>query len=133
MTIGELMATLRTMDPDHEVVVALFNSDGSGEVFDVEAVQAHGNNAQLDIYVEDEGFDEDEGNGAVRPEEAGRVADPADAAAQAFLDFCERRGITEGEKDLIWNAMAFLCYEQVQHRHGPFYEAIRPFLAEGEA
>jgi hypothetical protein len=26
-----------------------------------------------------------------------------------------------------------MCYEQVQHRHGPFYEAMRPFLAEGEA
>jgi hypothetical protein len=29
--------------------------------------------------------------------------------------------------------MAFLCYEQVQNRHGPFYEAMKPFLAEGEA
>ena len=45
----------------------------------------------------------------------------------------QRRKITQDEKDLIWNAMAFMCYEQVQHRHGPFYEAMRPFLAEGEA
>ena len=58
--------------------------------------------------------------------------DAADAAADAFLDFCERRHHRRG-KDLIWNAMAFMCYEQVQHRHGPFYEAMRPFLAEGEA
>jgi hypothetical protein len=29
--------------------------------------------------------------------------------------------------------MAFLCYEQVQNRRGPFYEAIKPLLAEDEA
>lgn len=133
MTIGELMATLRTMDPDHEVVVALFTPDGTGEVFDIEAVQAHDGDAQLDIYAEDEGFDEDEGNGAVHSEDAARTPTAAQASSDGFLDFCARRGITEEEKDLIWNAMAFMCYEQVQHRHGPFYEAIRPFLAEGEA
>jgi hypothetical protein len=27
--------------------------------------------------------------------------------------------------------MAFICYAQVQERHGPFYEAIKPLLAEG--
>jgi hypothetical protein len=27
--------------------------------------------------------------------------------------------------------MAFICYDQVQSRHGPFYEAIRPLLAGG--
>ena len=27
--------------------------------------------------------------------------------------------------------MAFICYEQVRERHGPFYEAIKPLLAEG--
>ena len=47
-------------------------------------------------------------------------------------DQIERRGITEEEKDLIWNAMAFICYEQVQQRHGPFYEAIKPLLAEDD-
>ena len=36
------------------------------------------------------------------------------------------------EKDLIWNAMAFICYEQVQNRQGPFYQAIKPLLAEDE-
>jgi hypothetical protein len=132
MTIGELMATLRTMDPDRDVFVAVFAPDGTGEAFAIEAVQAHDGDAQLDIYTEDEGFDADEGNGAVRPGETRYTDDPADTAAEAFRDFCERRGITEAEKDLIWNAMAFLCYEQVQSRHGPFYEAIKPFLAEDE-
>jgi hypothetical protein len=133
MTIGELVATVQTMDPDHDVFVAFIQPDGTGEVFDIEAVQDHDGDAQLDIYAEAEGFDEDEGNGAVRPEDAGRTPNAAEAAANGFLDFCERRGITDEEKDLIWNAMAFMCYEQVQHRHGPFYEAIKPFLAEGEA
>jgi hypothetical protein len=133
MTIGELMATVQTMDPDHDVFVALFKPDGTAELFDIEAVQDHHGDAQLDTYVETEVFDEEDGNGAVSQEDAVGTADAAEAAADAFLDFCERRGITEEEKDLIWNAMAFLCYEQVQHRHGPFYEAMRPFLAEGEA
>jgi hypothetical protein len=131
MTIGELVATVQTMDPDRDVFVALFNPDGTGEVFDIEAVQDHHGDAQLDIYVEGEDFDEDNGNGAVSQEDKVGTASAAEAAADAFLEFCERRGITEQEKDLIWNAMAFICYEQVQHRHGPFYEAMRPFLAEG--
>jgi len=37
--------------------------------------------------------------------------DAAEAAADAFLDLCERRALTEEDKDLIWNAMAFICYE----------------------
>jgi hypothetical protein len=131
MTIGELVATVQTMDPDRDVFVALFNPDGTGEVFDIEAVQDHHGDAQLDIYVEAEDFDEDNGNGAVSQEDKVGTSSAAEAAADAFLEFCERRGITEQEKDLIWNAMAFICYEQVQHRHGPFYEAMRPFLAEG--
>jgi hypothetical protein len=133
MTIGELVAAMQTMDPDHEVFVALIQPDGTGEAFDIEAVQEHDGDARLDIYAAAEGFEEDEGKGAVRAEDAGRTPNAAEAAADGFLDFCERRGITTEEKDLIWNAMAFLCYEQVQHRHGPFYEAIKPFLAGGEA
>jgi hypothetical protein len=43
----------------------------------------------------------------------------AEAAAEAFLDFCERRDITEQEEDLISHAMAFTCYEQVQEPCGP--------------
>jgi hypothetical protein len=130
MTIGELIATVQTMDPDNDVFVAFFKPDGSGEVFDIEAIRDNDGHAQLDIS-EEEAYEED-GNGAVRPGEAVAAPDAAEAAADAFLDFCERRGITEEEKDLIWNAMAFICYEQVQERHGPFYEAIKPLLAEGE-
>jgi hypothetical protein len=133
MTIGELMATVQTMDPNHEIFVALFTSDGTSEVFDIEAVRDNLGHAQLDIYAAEEIFDEETGNGAVSHENAASTPDAAEAAADAFLDFCERRGITEMEKDLIWNAMAFLCYEQVQNRHGPFYEAMKPFLAEGES
>ena len=133
MTIGELLAIAQTMDPDHDVYVALFRPDGSGEVFDIEAVQDHRGDAQLDIYIDTEAFDEEDGNGAVSQDDAAGTPDAAEAAADAFLDFCARRGITEEEKDLIWNAMAFMCYEQVQHRQGPFYEAMRPFLADGEA
>jgi hypothetical protein len=44
--------------------------------------------------------------------------DAAKAAAHAFLDFCARRGMTEEEKDLIWNVRVFLRYEQVQNRTG---------------
>lgn len=132
MTIGELIATVRTMDPDNDVFVAFFKPDGTGEVFDIEAVQDSHGDARLDIYAGAEVSDEESGNGAVRHEDAEGPSDAAEAAADAFLDFCERRGITEEEKDLIWNAMAFLCYEQVQQRRGPFYEAIKPLLAEGE-
>ena len=131
MTIGELVATVQTMDPDKDIFVALFKANGTAEVFDIDAVQDHHGDAQLDIS--EEQASEVGGNGAVRREEAEGTADAAEAAADAFLDFCERRGITEEEKVLIWNAMAFICYEQVQQRHGPFYEAIKPFLAEGEA
>jgi hypothetical protein len=132
MTIGELVATVRTMDPDHDVFVAFFKPDGTGEVFDIDAVQDNHGDAQLDIYAEEEAADaEVDGRGMVEAAEG--TSDAAEAAADAFLDFCERRGITEEEKDLIWNAMAFICYEQVQQRQGPFYEAIKPLLAEGEA
>ncbi|HEX9871552.1 MAG TPA: hypothetical protein VGC99_23710 [Candidatus Tectomicrobia bacterium] len=129
MTIGELVATVQTMDPEKDIYVALFKADGTGEVFDIDAVHDHHGDAQLDIS--EEAFAE-EGNGAVRHEDPAGASDPAEIAADAFLDFCERRGITEEEKDLIWNAMAFICYEQVQQRHGPFYEAIKPLLAEDD-
>jgi hypothetical protein len=121
------------MDPNHEAFVALFTPDGTAEEFDIDAVQDDQGDAQLDIYMEEEAFDEEDGNGAVRPEATVTTPEAAEAAADAFLDFCERRGISEEEKDLIWNAMAFICYEQVQNRQGPFYEAIKPLLAEDEA
>jgi hypothetical protein len=83
-------------------------------------------------YPEEETSSTEDGNGAVRREEVEDGPDAAEAEADAFLDFCERRGISKEEKELIWNEMAFLCYEQVQQRHGPFYEAIKPLLAEDE-
>src|SRR5215510_15833721 len=125
MTIHELMATVQTMNPDREIFVALFKADGTNEVFDIEAIRDNHGHAQLDIAEE---VSEADGNGAVRYEDAENAPDAAAVAADAFLDFCERRGITEEEKDLIWNAMAFICYEQVQSRQGPFYEAIKTLL-----
>jgi hypothetical protein len=131
MTIHELVTTLKTMEPEKDIFVVLFKTDGTGEIFDIEAVHDHNGHAQLDIYEEEEADEEDD-HGAVSGEAAEGSSEAAEAATDAFLDFCERRGITEEEKDLIWNAMAFICYEQVQSRQGPFYEAMRPFLAEGE-
>jgi hypothetical protein len=131
MTIGELKAALDSLDPDNDVFVAFFKTDGTGEMFDIDAVREYHGDVQLDIY-EAEAPNEEGGNGAVRHQKDEGTAEAADAAAEAFLDFCERRGITAEEKDLIWNAMAFICYEQVQERHGPFYEAIKPLLAEDE-
>ena len=133
MTIDELMTLLNSMEPEKEVFVAFFKTDGTGEIFDIGAVQDNDGHAQLDVYEEEEAFDEEDGNGAVRRENAVANPDAAEAAADAFLDLCERRGLTEEEKDLIWNAMAFLCYEQVQHKQGPFYEAIKPLIADEEA
>ncbi len=131
MTIGELKAALGTMDPENDAFVAL-HVDDTAELFDIEGVRAHPGHAELDIFAVEEADEEAEGNGAVRPEDAIATPDAADAAVEAFLDVCARRGITEEEKDLIWNAMAFICYEQVQERHGPFYEAIKPLLTGGE-
>jgi hypothetical protein len=133
MTIGELKAALDPMDPDNDVFVACFNRDGTGEAFDIDAVQEYHGDAQLDIDAEGEGSDEEDGNGTVKLERAQPTPDAAEDPAEAFVDFCERRGITAEEKDLIWNAMAFICYEQVESQHGPFYEAIKPLLDEGDA
>jgi hypothetical protein len=128
MTIHELVTTLNTMDPDHDVFVALCKTDDTGGLFDIEAVHDHHDHAQLDIY-EEEASDA-EGDGRAMPEAAEGSSAAAQAAVDAFLDFCMRRGITEEEKDLIWNAMAFICYEQVQERQGPFYEAIQPLMED---
>src|SRR5919108_6278651 len=131
MEIRELRAILDTMDAENDVFVALFKADGTSETFAIEAVHDHDGHAQLDIAEDGEASDED-GDGAVMRDDAVVTPDAAEAAADAFLDFCERRGITAEEKDLIWNAMAFICYEQVQSRQGPFYEAIKPLLRDGE-
>jgi hypothetical protein len=128
MTIHELVTTLNAMDPDHDVFVALCKTDGTGELFDIEAVRDHHDHAQLDIYEEEAADAEMDGPGM--PEAAEGSSEAAQAATDAFLDFCVRRGISEEEKDLIWNAMAFICYEQVQGRQGPFYEAIQPLMED---
>ena len=130
MTIHELCVALQSLEPEDDVFVALYVED-TAELFDIEGVRAHPGHAALEIYAADEADDEAQGNGAVGREHPGAPPDAAEAAEAAFLDFCARRAITEEEKDLIWNAMAFICYDQVQSRHGPFYEAIRPLLAGG--
>jgi hypothetical protein len=130
MTIGEFITTVQPMDAEKDIFVALFKTDGTAEVFDIEAIRDNHGDAQLDISEED-GFDEDS-NGAVPHGDVTSTPEAAEAAVDTFLEFCARRGITEEEKDLIWNAMAFICYEQVQQRHGPFYEAIKPLLTDDE-
>jgi len=130
MTIHELCVALQSLEPEDDVFVALYVED-TAELFDIEGVRGHPGHAALEIYAAEAADDEAQGNGAVRGEHPEAPPDAAEAAEAAFLDFCARRAITEEEKDLIWNAMAFLCYEQVQSRHGPFYEAIRPLLAGG--
>jgi hypothetical protein len=131
MTIQELVTVLQTMEPEHDLFVALHVED-TAELFDIEGVREHHGHAELEIYAAEETADA-EGNGAVVLDVTEGSPEASDAAIAAFLNLCERRGITQGEKDLIWNAMAMMCYEQVQSRHGPFYEAIKPLLAEGEA
>jgi hypothetical protein len=130
MTIHELCVALQALEPEDDVFVALYVED-TAELFDIEGVRAHQGHAALEIYAAEEAAAAAQGNGAVRGEHTVAPLDAAEAAEAAFLDFCARRAITEAEKDLIWNAMAFICYEQVQSRDGPFYEAIRPLLAGG--
>jgi hypothetical protein len=57
-------------------------------VFDLEAVQDHHGDAQLDIY-EDEEASAKHGNATVKREAADGTVDAAEAVADAFLDFCE--------------------------------------------
>jgi hypothetical protein len=47
---------------------------------------------------------------------------------EQFEAVCTRRGITTAEREIIWAAMAHVCYVQVLERTGPFYEAIAPFF-----
>jgi hypothetical protein len=42
-----------------------------------------------------------------------------------FHGICEQRGIPQHEKDIIWQAMAALCFEQVWRKQGAFYETIK--------
>ena len=129
MTIHELVTLLNTLEPDKDVFVALFKNDGTGEIFDIEAVHDNNGHAQLDIYEEEREADLED---TPMPAESVVASERVQAAVDVFHDLCERRGLTEEEKDLIWNAMAGVCYEHVQQRQGAFYEAIKPLLAEGE-
>jgi hypothetical protein len=48
-----------------------------------------------------------------------------------FEDICTRRGITIEECNVIWEAMAHVCYQQMQEKRGVFYETLHP-LFEGK-
>jgi hypothetical protein len=130
MTIGELTAIMQTMDPAKDIFVAFFKTDGTGEIFDIEAVHDNNGHAQLDIYEEELEADLED---TPMPAEAVVASERVQEAVEVFHDLCERRGLTEEETDLIWNAMAGVCYEHVRQRQGAFYEAIKPLLADGEA
>ena len=130
MTIHELVILLNTLEPDKDVCVAFFKTDGTGEIFDIEAVHDHNGHAQLDIYEEEREADLED---TPMPAASVVASEQVQAAVEVFHDLCERRGLTEDDKDLIWNAMAGVCYEPVQQRQGAFYEAIKPLLAEGDA
>jgi hypothetical protein len=50
-----------------------------------------------------------------------------------FEEICERRGVAVEERELIWHAMAHMCFYQMHDKHGPFYEALQPlFEGRGE-
>jgi hypothetical protein len=51
-----------------------------------------------------------------------------------FEDLCTRRGLMEEERHMIWEAMAHICYQQIQEKRGAFYDALYPLLeGQGEA
>ncbi len=128
--LHELVILLNTLEPDKDVFVAFFTTDGTGEIFDIEAVHDNNGHAQLDIYEEEREADLED---TPMPAASVVASERVQEAVEVFHDLCERRGLTEEEIDLIWNAMAGVCYEHVRQRQGAFYEAIKPLLAEGEA
>jgi hypothetical protein len=50
MKIRELIASLQTLDPEREALVALFKLDGTGEAFEIEEVSNNDGEAHLEIY-----------------------------------------------------------------------------------
>ena len=54
MTIQELIDRLSQFDPTRDAVVALFKTDGTSEIFEIEEVGDNNGNAQLEIYDEEE-------------------------------------------------------------------------------
>ena len=50
-----------------------------------------------------------------------------------FEDICRRRGVTEEERQNIWQAMAYICFHQMREKQGALYEALQPlFEGKGE-
>ena len=45
-----------------------------------------------------------------------------------FEDICNRRGITTEERNIIWEAMAHVCYQQMHEKRGAFYDALQPLF-----
>jgi hypothetical protein len=54
MTVQELINILSQFDPTRGVVVALFKTDGTSEIFEIEEIGDNKGNAQLKIYDEEE-------------------------------------------------------------------------------
>ena len=48
---------------------------------------------------------------------------------ERFHEICAIRGITGEEKEIIWWAMATVCYEHMRLKRGAFYEAIQQLHA----
>ena len=48
---------------------------------------------------------------------------------ERFHDICAIRGITGEEKEIIWWAMATVCYEHMRLKRGAFYEAVQRLQA----
>ena len=53
MTIQTLLDILETMNPEAEVLVALFNADGTSETFDIEDVTENNGYVHIEIYEEE--------------------------------------------------------------------------------
>jgi hypothetical protein len=87
-----------TLEPDKDVFVACFKTDGTGEIFDIEAVHDNNGHAQLDIYEEEL---ETELEDTAMPAASVVASERVQAGVEVFHELCERRGLTEEEKDLI--------------------------------
>ena len=51
--VREVITILSMMAPDAEAFVALFNADGTSEIFDIEDVTDNNGDAQIEIYDEE--------------------------------------------------------------------------------
>ena len=100
MTIGELTAIMQTMEPSHDAFVALFTPDGTGEVFEIDAVQDPHGDAQLDIAVEEEVSDEEHGNGAERREDARACQTPPETSSRCLAGRLRTLGDCRGGERL---------------------------------